>query len=52
MNKTDVYLGVTNTLNSKDNVLVDNYQIRLKEAIKGNFPGSEYQSVRKELYLS
>lgn len=47
MNKTDVYLGATNTLNAKDNVLVDNYQIRLKEAIKGNFPGSELSECAK-----
>lgn len=41
-NKTEVFLAVTNTENAHDNVDVDNYTQRLQEAIKGNFPGSEY----------
>ena len=40
--ETDVYLAVTNTKNAEDNVDVDNYRRRLSDAIKGNFPGSEW----------
>lgn len=42
-NKTDVYLAVTNTNNAEDNVDVDNYSMRLADAIRGNFPGSEWE---------
>ena len=39
---TEVFLAVTNTENANDNVDIENYAKRLQEAIKGNFPGSEY----------
>ncbi|MCD8020327.1 MAG: DUF87 domain-containing protein [Clostridiales bacterium] len=39
---TSVYLAVTNTQNTRDNVDVDNYRKRLLEAIRGNFPGAEW----------
>ncbi len=39
---TTVYLAVVNTDNDDDNVDVENYRKRLAEAIKGNFPGSEW----------
>lgn len=39
---TNVYLAVTNTKNDNNNVDVDSYIQRLKDAIKGNFPGSEW----------
>ena len=39
---TDVYLAVTNTQNADSNTDVDNYRRRLAEAIRGNFPGSEW----------
>lgn len=39
---TQVYLAVTNTNNADDNVDVENYKIRLMDAIKGNFPGAEF----------
>ena len=39
---TTVYLAVVNTDNSDDNVDVENYRKRLAEAIRGNFPGSEW----------
>lgn len=42
--KTNVYLAVTNTKNADNNVDVDSYMRRLKDAIKGNFPGSEWSS--------
>ena len=42
MEKTRVYLAVTNTHNADDNVDVDNYRQRLAEAIRGNFPGAEW----------
>ena len=44
MGGTEVYLAVTNTQNAKDNVDVDSYRKRLAEAIRGNFPGSEWDS--------
>lgn len=40
--KTDVYLAVTNTENADSNDEVENYATRLRHAIQGNFPGSEY----------
>ncbi|WP_019680657.1 helicase HerA domain-containing protein [Ruminococcus flavefaciens] len=39
--KTQVFIAVTNTNNSDDNVDANNYRTRLAEAIRGNFPGSE-----------
>ena len=39
--RSNVYLAVTDASNSNSNVSVDNYQRRLREAVKGNFPGSE-----------
>lgn len=42
MEKTSVFLAVTNTQNADDNVDVDNYRRRLAEAIRGNFPGAEW----------
>ena len=40
--KTNVYLAVTNTKNANNNVASENFRIRLGDAIKGNFPGSEW----------
>lgn len=40
---TNVYLAVTNTENASNNVNVDNFIKRIEEAIKGNFPGSEWE---------
>lgn len=40
--KTNVYLAVTNTKNANNNVASENFKIRLGDAIKGNFPGSEW----------
>ena len=40
--KTNVYLAVTNTLNENNNTNIDIYKRRIVDAIKGNFPGSEY----------
>lgn len=42
MEGTKVYLAVTNTQNAGDNVDVDSYRRRLAEAIRGNFPGAEW----------
>lgn len=42
MTGTDVYLAVTNNMNSGSNVDVENYRKRLAEAIRGNFPGAEW----------
>lgn len=39
---TEVYLAVTNTKNSKDNNDVNSYKNRIEDAIKGNFPGTEW----------
>lgn len=39
---TNVYLAVVNTRNDDNNVNVDNYKHRLIEAIRGNFPGAEW----------
>ena len=44
MSGTKVYLAVTNTQNAEDNVDVENYRKRLEEAIRGNFPGTEWES--------
>lgn len=42
MDGTDVYLAVTNTQNDHDNVNANNYRDRLADAIRGNFPGAEF----------
>lgn len=39
---TNVYLAVSNTKNDDNNVDADSYIERLKAALKGNFPGSEW----------
>jgi hypothetical protein len=39
---TDVYLAVVNTNNDTNNVNADIYKSRLIEAIKGNFPGADW----------
>ena len=39
---THVYLAVTNTQNANNNVDSENYRARLADAIRGNFPGSEW----------
>lgn len=39
---TNVYLAVINTRNDDNNVNADNYKHRLIEAIRGNFPGAEW----------
>lgn len=39
---SDVYLAVTNTLNSLDNNDANSYKNRLEDAIRGNFPGAEW----------
>lgn len=39
---TNVFLAVTNTKNDNNNVASENFRIRLGDAIKGNFPGSEW----------
>ena len=41
--KTDVYLAVTNLNNSDSNVDADNYRDRMEDALRGNFPGSEWK---------
>ncbi|WP_028517446.1 helicase HerA domain-containing protein [Ruminococcus flavefaciens] len=40
--ETQVYLAVTNTKNANNNNDADTYKKRLQEAIKGNFPGTEF----------
>ncbi|MDY3754666.1 MAG: DUF87 domain-containing protein [Treponema sp.] len=40
--RTNVYLAVTNTKNANNNVAADQFKTRLGDAIKGNFPGSEW----------
>lgn len=40
---TNVYLAVTNNQNANNNVEAENYRVRLADAIKGNFPGSEWK---------
>lgn len=43
MTGTEVYLAVTNTQNATNNVDVESYKRRLAEAIRGNFPGAEWE---------
>lgn len=40
--KTNVYLAITNTLNEETNTDIDRYKTRISDAIRGNFPGSEF----------
>lgn len=40
---TNVYLAVVNTDNADNNVNINSYKNRLIEAIRGNFPGAEWQ---------
>ncbi|MBP1566618.1 MAG: DUF87 domain-containing protein [Oscillospiraceae bacterium] len=42
-NKTQVYLAVVNTKNADSNTDVNRYRKQLADAIKGNFPGSEWK---------
>ena len=42
--KTNVYLAVVNTQNADNKVDVDIYKNRLLDAIRGNFPGAEWQN--------
>ena len=48
MEGTEVFLAVTNTQNARDNVDVENYRRRLAEAIRGNFPGSEWTAQKEK----
>ncbi len=41
--KTDVYLAVVNVDNASDNINANEYQARLLDALRGNFPGSEWK---------
>jgi hypothetical protein len=41
---TRVYLAVTNNKNSDDNVDANNFKKRLADAVRGNFPGSEWKN--------
>lgn len=40
---TDVYLAITNTKNDLDNNNIESYKNRIVDALKGNFPGCEYE---------
>ncbi len=42
--KTDVYLAIVNLKNSNNRVDADIYRDRLKDAIRGNFPGAELKN--------
>ncbi len=42
--KTDVYLAVVNLKNANNKVDADIYKTRLKDAIRGNFPGAELKN--------
>lgn len=42
---TNVYLAVSNAYDKDSNADIDSYIRRLQDAIKGNFPGSEWSSV-------
>ena len=41
--KTDVYLAVVNIDNDSSNTKANEYQTRLLDAIRGNFPGAEWK---------
>lgn len=40
--KTNVYLAVVNLKNARDKVDADIYRDRLRDALRGNFPGAEF----------
>lgn len=42
--KTDVYLAVVNLKNGNNRVDADIYRDRLRDAIRGNFPGAEFKN--------
>lgn len=42
--KTDVYLAVVNLKNGNNRVDADLYRDRLRDAIRGNFPGAEFKN--------
>lgn len=42
MKETKVFLAVVNTLNADNNVDVDSFARRIEAALRGNFPGSEW----------
>ena len=39
---TNVYLGVSNSTNQTNNVMVQDLEQRLENSLKGNFPGAEW----------
>ncbi|WP_022759098.1 helicase HerA domain-containing protein [Butyrivibrio fibrisolvens] len=39
---TQVYIAITNTQNDNNNKSADTYDTRLKDAIRGNFPGTKF----------
>ncbi|MCD7740786.1 MAG: DUF87 domain-containing protein [Ruminococcus sp.] len=41
--RTNVYLAVVNTNNANNNVDINSYKNRLIEAIRGNFPGAQWE---------
>ena len=43
--KTDVFLAVVNIDNDTSNTRANEYQARLLDAIRGNFPGAEWEDV-------
>ena len=43
---TQVYMGVTNTKDTGDNIKVKEYNSRLEDAIRGNFPGSDHTEAK------
>lgn len=47
-NKTNVYLAVVNNNDADNNVDINMYSSRLIEAIRGNFPGAEWNSNEKK----
>lgn len=46
MKKTDVYLAITNTKNADNNTDIDIFKNRLNAALKGNFPGAEWDEAQ------
>lgn len=47
IDKTNVYLSITNLNNESNNVSVDSFQSRILNSLKGNFPGSQFQPNKK-----
>lgn len=41
--QTEVYLAVANMKNDQDNYEINSYRDRLEDALRGNFPGSEWK---------